>query len=151
VFFSYTNNTRKIANILHEKVGGDIAEIATVKPYLGDYNFVVDQGQRENAKGFKPEIKPMPPLDKYDIIYVCSPIWWYTIAPAVHTFLEDNDLTCNIIAPLMTNGGYGLGHSVSDIKKYSPGAKVLDALELSFEEDQIQTSLEEIDKWLNKM
>ena len=34
------------------------------------------------------------------------------------------------MAPVMTNGGYGLGYSVSDIKKYSLGEKVLDALEL---------------------
>ena len=47
VYYSYTNNTKKIAEQIQKANGADICEIETVKPYIGDYNSVVDQGKHD--------------------------------------------------------------------------------------------------------
>ena len=47
VYYSYSGNTKKIAEKIHDALGGDIAEIETVVPYSGDYDAVVDQGNEE--------------------------------------------------------------------------------------------------------
>lgn len=44
VYYSYSGNTRKIAEKIQREIGGDIAEIVTEKPYSGSYNDVVEQG-----------------------------------------------------------------------------------------------------------
>ena len=69
--------------------------------------------------GFKPALKSKPEnLGKYDIIFVGSPCWWYTIAPPVATFLSSYDLSGKTIAPFMTHEGSRMGHSEADIGFY---------------------------------
>lgn len=46
VYYSYGGNTRSVAERVHAKLGGDIAEIRTVEPYTGSYDDVVEQGRR---------------------------------------------------------------------------------------------------------
>ena len=101
--------------MIHKKIGGDIADIETIDPYTGDYNEVVEQGQREVQRGFKPEIEPLAAaLSDYDTVAVGTPTWWYTMAPAVLTFLTANDWTGKTVIPFMTNGGWP-GHVIKDM------------------------------------
>ena len=75
ICYSYSGNTRKIAEMIHKKIGGDIAQIETVTPYTGDYNTVVDQGQREVNQGYMPDIKPLnKDLADYDTVVIVDPI-----------------------------------------------------------------------------
>ena len=57
VYFSYTGNTRMIANKIKEKLDCDILEIETVKPYSKDYDTVVNDEQNSERSNFLPEIK----------------------------------------------------------------------------------------------
>jgi flavodoxin len=58
VFYSQANgNTKRIAEMIAEKTGADIAAIDTVTPYTGTYDEIVNQGQEEVNRGFQPEIK----------------------------------------------------------------------------------------------
>ena len=59
VYYSYGGNTKRIAEMIHKEIGGDIFRIETVKPYTGSYDAVVDQGQREVNAGYCPELKPL--------------------------------------------------------------------------------------------
>lgn len=66
--------------------------IDTVVPYSGSYDDVVNQGQNEVQRGYEPEIKPLDiNIADYDVIAVGIPTWWYTMAPAVKTFLHQQD------------------------------------------------------------
>ena len=38
VYFSWSNNTEKMANYIHDKIGGDIERIEPVEAYPEDYN-----------------------------------------------------------------------------------------------------------------
>ena len=51
VYFSYTGNTRKIAEKIKGKLHCDILELKPVKPYSKDYQTVVaEQQNNENNK-----------------------------------------------------------------------------------------------------
>ncbi len=124
LYYSYGGNTRRVAQMIQKEVGGDLAEIQTVQPYTGDYNAVVDQGQREIDSGFCPELKPLTvDLKDYDTVVLGSPVWWYTFAPAVHSFLKEADLVGKRVYPFATNGGW-LGHTLKDFAKACKGAEV---------------------------
>ena len=92
VYYSWSNgNTKRIAEQLQTATGADIVRIETVQPYQGTHNAVVRQGQDEVNTGYEPPIRPTPyDVQDYDIIAVGTPTWWYTMAPAVKTFLHSN-------------------------------------------------------------
>lgn len=126
--------------------------IDTVRPYEGSYDEVVSQGQREVNKGYKPPIKPLETdLSKYDIVAVGTPTWWYTMAPAIHTFLDQIDFRGKTVIPFMTNGGWP-GHVIKDMKKECKSASFACEMEVRFDStggDHMETSEEEIREWID--
>jgi flavodoxin len=148
VYYSYTNNTKKIAEQIQMATGADICEIETVEPYTGDYNSVVEQGKDEVDFGFKPEIKPIGVnLADYDTIIIGTPVWWYTYAPAVATFLSEYDLSGKTVIPFATNGGW-LGHTLKDIEKSCKNAIVTNAIDIKFNTDKMLMSEINLNKWI---
>lgn len=151
VFYSYSGNTKSIARIIAQEIGCDLAEIETVRPYKGDYNAVVKQGQQEVNRGFMPEIMPLGvDIASYDRIILGSPVWWYTFAPAMHTFLHQNNLSQKIVYPFATNGGW-IGHTLHDFQKACRSASVQEGLDIRFDESKLRTPESAIKHWIGKM
>ena len=148
LYYSYGGNTKRIAQMIQKKIGGDLTEIETVKPYSGDYNTVVDQGQREVNQGYMPEIKPLKvDIQAYDRIVLGSPVWWYTFAPAMKTFLNAYDLSGKVVFPFATNGGW-IGHTFRDIEQECKGADIRKGLNVKFDGASLRTPEKEIETWL---
>ena len=151
VYFSYTGNTRMIANKIKEKLNCDILEIKTVIRYSDDYDTVVNDEQNSEASNYLPQIQDINcDLTKYDEIILGTPVWWYTIVPVIRTFLKENDLSGKIIKPFATNAGW-LGHTFQEIESLCPNSKVEKRMNIVFESysDNLVTSPDEIDKWMN--
>lgn len=148
--FSYTGNTRQAAETIRRNTGGTLVEIEPETPYSKDYQAVVKQGREEVNSGFLPKLKTkVANIRDYDVIFVGSPIWWYTIAPPVASFLHDHDFSGKTIVPFFTHGGYGIGHSLKDIRKYAPGAVLTGEFEL--DRDSLKRLDAEVIKWLKKI
>ncbi|WP_432630985.1 flavodoxin [Brotaphodocola sp.] len=151
VYYSWSNgNTERIAKELQSVTGGDLLKIDTAVPYSGSYNDVVRQGQEEVNRGYEPELKPLEknPAD-YDVIAVGTPTWWYTMAPAVLTFLHSQNWKGKVVVPFMTNGGWP-GHVIRDMKTACPGAEVTCELQVQFDSnggDKLETPKQKIEKW----
>ncbi|MGB4587668.1 MAG: flavodoxin [Clostridiaceae bacterium] len=151
VIYSYTNNTKKIAEMIHEKIDAEIIQIEKVTPYRGSYEEVVDLAKKEVKAGFKPSIQALgTKLDEYDTIILGTPVWWYTMAPAVLTFLSDTDLRGKRIIPFATNAGW-LGHTFEDIKKHCPGSEVLNEMNIEFSEDILKTTMNDLEQWIQSI
>jgi flavodoxin len=149
-YYSYSGNTKEIANKIHNIVGGDIFEIQTLLPYSNDYNTIIEQGKKEVSAKYKPKLKNrIDNIEKYDTIFLGTPIWWYTIAPPVLTFLSEYDLSGKTIIPFCTHGGGGQSRSFADIKKYAPNSNVLEGI--AFFDKDIKTSQNKINEWLQKL
>lgn len=147
IFYSYGGNTRRVAEKVARAIDADLAEIETVEPYSRSYDAVVDQGQREVNSGFLPELCPLNvDLSGYDAIILGTPVWWYTFAPAMNSFLHGVDLSGKTVYPFATNGGW-IGHTFRDFGKACPGAAVRPGLNIRFQEDRQITPDAEILKW----
>lgn len=146
-------NTRIAAEILQALTGADIVRLDTKVPYSDDYDAVVAQGKREVEKHFRPEIKPLGvDISDYDVIAVGTPTWWYTMAPAVLTFLSGNDFSGKTVIPFMTNAGWA-GTVIKDMTKESK-AQTAFAKEFLFDSDggsNMQTSQAELEQWINEV
>lgn len=106
VYFSYTGNTKMIANRIKKKINCDILEIKTVIPYSKDYETVVNDEQNSEASNYLPEIQDINiDLSKYDEIILGTPVWWYRPVPAIRTFLSKSDLSGKTVKPFATNAG----------------------------------------------
>ena len=152
VYYSWSNgNTEKIALSLQKATGADITKIETLEPYKGSYDDVVSEGQREVNRGC------MRPIDvdvqNYDVIAVGTPTWWYTMAPAVKTFLNSQKWEGKTVVPFMTNGGWP-GHVIKDIEKECKSAKFLKPMEIQFDSTggaELVTPQGKIDKWIEEV
>lgn len=155
VFYSYTGHTKMIAENIQRKLNCDILEIKPVKPYSTDYQTVVDEEQNNSSVGKTPDIQKIDKnLNDYDEIIIGTPVWWYTIAPVIRTFLTQNDLSNKTIKPFATNAGW-LGHTFQEIQKLCPDSRVDKGMNIVFTEDhhvsQLVTSPDEIDEWIEKL
>ena len=152
VYYTWTNgNTKKIAEQLAAACGADLARIDTVVPYPDDYDTTVSQAQDEVNAGFEPEIKVLAhnPAD-YDIIAVGAPTWWYTMAPAVKTFMGNVNWDGKTVVPFSTSAGWP-GSTTADIENAAAGASVAPSLEVTFDSTggtEQKTPQTEVNAWI---
>ena len=153
VCYSWSNgNTLKIAEKLAEQLHADLRRIETIHPYEGSYDDVVRKGQQEVENGFQPDIRSLDvSVSDYDFVAVGTPTWWYTMAPAVLSFLKSQDWKGKKVIPFMTNGGWP-GHVISDMEKKCSGAEILCPKEIRFDSEGgpiMKTPEKEIDAWIS--
>jgi flavodoxin len=107
-YFSFSGNTKAIAEKIQTQIGGDIFRIETKIQYPADYDETAyGIAKEQHEKGIKPELKDNGDVSSYDIIFVGTPAWWYEMAPAVKTFLTENNFEGKTIVPFITHGGGG--------------------------------------------
>lgn len=153
VYFSYTNNTRTIANKIKEKLNCDILEIKTIVPYSEDYQSVVDDEQNSEKSNYLPEIQDINiNLSQYDEIILGTPVWWYRPVPSIRTFLTQNDLSKKTIKPFATNAGW-LGRTFKEIKSLCPNSIVKDGMSIVFESysNKLVTSENDVHNWIDTL
>lgn len=162
VYLSRTNNTKTVAEIIHEKVGGDLVALELENPYPENYRAIVEQVASENESGFLPPLKTKVDTDRYDTIFIGFPTWGMQLPPPMKSFLHDHDLSGKTIVPFNTNGGYGLGSTVQTVKALCPDSKILkvfsvrggserDGIYLAIRGDRKVEVEAEVEEWLKEI
>ena len=149
-YFSFSGNTKAIAEKIQTQIGGDTFRIETKIQYPADYDETAyGIAKEQHEKGIKPELKDNGDVSSYDIIFVGTPAWWYEMAPAVKTFLSKNNFESKIIIPFITHGGGGKYQIKEEIGKFAKGSIVKEPFVVygkgtsSIDED--------IEKWLDDL
>lgn len=153
VYYSYTGNTKKIANAIKNNLNCDILEVTPKIPFSNDYDEVVAEYQNNSIKDKSIEINDIGiDLKEYDKIIIGSPVWWYTICPVITSFFKKYDLSGKKIYPFATNAGW-LGKTFKDIETLCPNSEVEKGMNIVFESytDNLVTSKQEIDKWIKEI
>lgn len=147
VYYTRTNNTEAIAKEIQKQTGADLFKIETVTPYPSEYTATTEQAKKEIADGFKPAIKgKVNNIAQYDIVFVGSPVWWGTIAPAVDTFFSVHNLSGKMVIPFATHGGGGVSRTFESMKKAAPEATFLEGFVVSG--SRADSSQKGIETWL---
>ena len=150
LFFSHSGNTRKLAAMIHVRVGGDMVEVKSVNAYPNDYDTVVRQAKRERQDRARPALATeLTNLDEYGTIFLGYPNWWGTMPMPLFTLLEKYDFSGKAIAPFCTHGGSRLGRSVEDIRKLCPKARVLEGISVSG--NRVGGAGRDVDAWLRRL
>ena len=125
VYLSRTNNTKAVAELIHDEVGGMIVPLELEKPYPADYQTTVDQVVRENEIGFLPPLKTkIDRVEQYDVVFVGFPTWGMKLPPPIKSFLRQYSFKGKTIIPFNTNAGYGEGSSFATVKELCPDSTI---------------------------
>ena len=131
VYFSWSGNTKQVANVIANQTGADVFEIVPNEAYIEDYDALLDIAAQEKESGARPAISgSIEDIAQYDVIYVGYPNWWGDMPMIMYTFFDSYDLSGKTVAPFCTSGGSGLSNTVSSIKELEPDANVLDGLHI---------------------
>jgi len=106
MYYSLEGNTKLIAEAIATEIGADLLELKPVKDVspTGFMRFV--WGGKQVMLKEKPELQPFDvKIDDYDVIYMGSPVWAGSYAPAFNTFFNDNKITGKKIGLFGCYGG----------------------------------------------
>lgn len=162
VYLSRTKNTKAVAEIIHQKVGGDFVALELENPYPDDYDAIVKQVAHENESGFLPPLKTKVDMSQYDTVFVGFPTWGMQLPPPMKSFLHENNLSGKTVIPFNTHGGYGLGNSFEKVKELCPDSNVLKGFSIKggSEKDGIYLAIKgaskneverQVEKWLGEL
>ncbi len=147
-YFSYSGNTKSIAEKIAEKTGADIFVIDTTYDYPEEYNAVIEQAQQEQRENARPKLSAaVENMADFDTVFIGYPNWWGDMPMAVYSFLDEYDLSKKTVIPFCTHGGSGLSDTVSSIKNEEPNADVKDGL--AIRDNALNSSDSAIDSWLS--
>jgi flavodoxin len=151
VYYSLSGNTKEVANLIHEEVGGDVFEIQTKQTYPTEHDPLIAQAKQELTDGYQPELKTkLDHINTYDVIFIGSPVWWGTFAPAVSTFLSQYDLSGKTIIPFCTHASNGgEGSSFRDMAARTPNSSHLEGL--SIVGTNAKNTRQDVNAWLRRI
>jgi flavodoxin len=163
VYLSRTNNTKAIAEIIQEKVGGTLIALELEKPYPENYRQIVQQVVKENESGYLPPLKTIiDTIERYEVVFVGFPTWDMKMPPPMKSFLHQYNLDGKTVIPFNTNAGYGVGSGFDAVKELCPNSKVLEGFSTKggIERDGVLFDIKgkrakeadrEVEKWLRKI
>ena len=163
VYLSRTNNTKAIAEFIHQKVGGTMVALELETPYPADYNATVQQVARENETDYLPPLKTkIDRIEQYDFVFVGFPTWGMQLPPPMKSFLRQYSLKGKTVIPFNTNAGYGEGSSFQRVRELCAQSTVLegfvtrggverDGQNLVIKGARAEEAQKEIESWLRKI
>jgi len=107
-------NTRIVAEIIAEAVGGELFEIVPVQAYPKSYYDCVELAKKEKSAAARPAIAGDTAIEDYDTVFIGYPNWWGDMPMPVYTFIERHDWQGKRVIPFCTHEGSGL----SDTERY---------------------------------
>ena len=125
-YYSWSGNTKNVAEQIHREVDGDIVAVEPEKAYPKDYQECVDIAKKEANDNARPAVATkIDNMDQYDVVFVGYPIWWYKAPMHMYTFLESYSFNGKVIVPFCTSGGSPIDGSIPDIQNAANGATIV--------------------------
>ena len=149
-YFSATGTTRKVAEMLAEVAEADLYEITPKTPYTSADLDWMNKKSRSSVemsdKKIRPEIVDKDPgVEKYDVILIGFPVWWYVAPTIINTFLEKYNFSGKKIVLFATSGGSGFGNTVKELQPSAPGAEIEEGRLLN------HINRQEIENWVKAL
>lgn len=148
-YFSAGGVTARAAQALADTAGADLYEIKPAVPYTqADLNWM-DKKSRSSVEMNDPAARPeisgsVEDMDRYDVVLLGFPIWWYREPSIIDTFLESYDFTGKKTILFATSGGSGFGKTVQGMKKIVPSAEIVEGRMMngSWKESELKSWME---------
>ena len=149
VYYSNSNHTKYVANLISEYLKCDIKEITTNEYKNLNVLNLAKTVRKQMRSSYNPKINDID-ISNYDVIFVGGPVWAGNLSLPVKSFLTDNDLSNKTIVPFYTFGGMTDKTKLDNkVKELSKSKRVLPSfLTVCYKFGFIEFRLT---NWLNKI
>ena len=148
--FSWSGNTRAVAEQIARQTGGELFAIETVEVYPEEYRACTEMARKERDNDTRPALKTtVADMSQYDIVMIGYPNWWGTMPMAVKSFIESYDLSGKTVVPFCTHGGGGVQNCFRDFTAATPSSEHKEGLLLSG--SAASSCADRVEKWLKKI
>ena len=142
-------NVQQLAGWVQQQTGGDLFSIQVTDPYPSDWDDCLARANQERGDNARPElVENVENLEKYDVVFLGYPNWWYGVPMALLSFLENNDLSGKQVYLFCSHGTGGLANSVDIITEALPDGEISDNIFDCYEEDAAGSE-EAIIEWVS--
>ena len=149
VYYSTVGNTKTVAQNLHSIVGGDIKEIQLQEKYPNNIFKMSKLIRKQMKEDYLPKIDNID-ISNYDVIFIGSPIWNFSMSLPIKSFLKDNNFENKILIPFFTySGGANKNNVFNNIKDLTNAKDTKKPLFLF--ENGIFLTEKQLIKWLNQL
>ena len=153
LYYSFGGNTAEVAGRIRDMTDGSLFEIETQKPYPSAPAIYIVSGFELNNGSFPVLKETVDDFSPYDVIFVGAPVWFYTVATPMLSFLAKTDFKGKTVVPFATEGG-NYGNFFVDFAKEARNANVVQGIsftnvaktDIAILDKKISTWLEEL-KW----
>ena len=143
-YYSLTGTTRRAAEAIQAKTGGDLFEIQAAEPYPTEHDPCLERDIQEIKENARPQVaNKVADMTQYDVVFIGYPIWYYQAPMLINTFLEGYDLQGKLVVPFCTSGGYPIDNSIEMLKDSLQGARLAEGLRIDRSSD--------LDGWLSRI
>ena len=121
VYYSMSGNTEYVANIISNKINGELIKIIPKKEYPNKGIIKFIWGGKSAIMGETPELEKYDfNADKYNCIIFGTPVWASSFTPPIRTFIKENKdkLKNKKIAVFTCYSGGGAQNAIEKIKQY---------------------------------
>ena len=149
VYYSTGGNTKTVAQNLHSIIDGDIKEIQLQEKYPNNIFKMSKLIRKQMKEDYLPEIVNID-ISNYDVIFIGSPIWNFSISLPLKSFLKSNNFENKILIPFFTySGGANKDRVFNNIKNLTNAKDIKKPLFLF--ENGIFLTKKQLIKWLNQL
>lgn len=112
LYYSATDTTKNVAQVIANTLNADIAEIHAKQPYTSaDLDWHDPQSRtsiEQHQHNSRVEINDdLPDISNYDNVIIGHPIWWGIPPRLITTVIDKIDLNGKNLASFATSGGSG--------------------------------------------
>jgi len=123
-YYSLEGNTHYLAKGIAECVGADLLRLMPVKDIKNNKMKYLFGGRQASMKS-KPKLQPLNKnAQEYDMIIIGTPVWAFTMTPAVRSFLNSAGLKDKKIGLFSCHRG-GPGNVIKHMKEILEGNEIL--------------------------
>lgn len=122
-YFSWSGNTRQVAEYIADATGATLFSIEPAKPYPAEYKPCTEVAKKEKEDNARPEIKNrVADWDSYDTVFIGCPVWWWTAPMIINTFAESYDFKGKTVVPFCTYAATYRDETLAKIVELTPDA-----------------------------
>lgn len=131
VYYTRTGKTESAAKEVASRLGGDLVRISDGRDRNGVLGFILAgfDAVSERNTGLLPVELPAP-LEEYDLVVVCSPVWAARLSPIIRTFLSTYGRNLPAAAWLLTRAGTNAYETLFDAMDILSGKRRIAAVSL---------------------
>jgi flavodoxin len=149
VYFSLTGNTKFVAEKIAQQLDADLCEITDKNHKKGKMLYI--KGGAAAMREKLTDITVETPIDDYELVIVGSPVWAGKIAPAIRTFLVENNFSEKQVAFFVCMGGDKPEKTFENLRKTIELEAITDGLGITEPLENMAEAETKITEWCSQL